>query len=75
MHKFVRVKEAAQVRFGQDAENLGTRSELAECMRMKQAACAVATWRDVMELEEEEDGKAFPDDSSTSSDQSRRIDF
>ena len=74
MQKFLCVKETAQVRFDLDAEKRRKSDELVECKRAKLVACAVATLTDAMELEEEDDGEAFPNDSSTLSEDSNMLD-
>ena len=75
LQELVRLKEAAQARFDVDAEKRRVRSELAERERASQAAaCAVATRTDAMDIEEENDGAALPDDASTSSEDSNMLD-
>jgi Fe-S-cluster-containing hydrogenase component 2 len=76
VQEFVRVKEAAQTRFDLDAEKRRWRSEL-ECKRAEDAACAVATPADAMELEEEGeggDGEVASEASSTLSEESCMLD-
>jgi hypothetical protein len=70
MQEFVRVKEAAQVRFDTGAEKRRVRSELAECELAKQVACARTA-----ELEEEDSGEASSEDSSSSSDDCNMLDL
>jgi hypothetical protein len=70
MLEFVRVKEAAQVRFDVDAENRRVRSVIAECELAKQAACATTA-----EVEEEDSDESSSDDGSSLSDDSHMLDL
>jgi hypothetical protein len=68
--EFVRVKEAAQVRFDVDAEKRRVRSVIAECELAKQAACARTA-----EVEEEDSDESSSDDGSSLSDDSHMLDL